>query len=435
MREYRRTEAIIMKRKQKHDNTHLSLDDRKIIQIGIENNSTKADIARTIGKDATTIAKEIRKHRIFKPRNTYNRPILCGKQDHCNHKPCKKKCELFEEPKCNRRDKSPGACNKCEKMSKCHLNKFFYDAVKADLAYRTELSSCREGLNLTPEERETVGKTLGVLLNQGQSVHQVLSSHPEISQSERTLYYYIESGIFKDFGVDNFSLKEQVNRKQFKQKYKKRKDPANYTGRTYADFLHFRAQHPDTPIVEMDTVYNNPSGPYLQTFLFEKTAFMIGFLHNAKTSENMASSIDFLQQKLGNEMFVKLMPVLLTDRGSEFEKYQLFEVDSDGVIRLNIFYCDPMQSTQKPRIENNHNYIRDIIPNGYPLDNLTQADIDLMFSHINSTPRRSLADKTPFEMLSFLYGGKVAECLNICEIKRDDVVLKPKLIYAKNIKA
>jgi len=424
-----------MKRKQTHDNTHLSLDNRKIIQIGIENNSTKADIARTIGKDATTIAKEIRKHRIFKPRNTFNRLILCGRHNSCEHKPCRKKCELFEEPKCSRRDKSPGACNKCEKMSKCHFDKYFYDAVKADIAYRSELSSCREGLNLTPEERETVGKTLGVLLNQGQSIHQVLSSHPEITQSERTLYYYIENGVFKEFGVDNFSLKEQVNRKQFKSKYKKRKDPANYTGRTYADFLHFRSQHPDTPIVEMDTVYNNPSGPYLQTFLFEKTAFMFGFLHNSKTSENMASSIDFLQQQLGGEMFAKLMPVLLTDRGSEFEKYQLFEVDSDGVIRLNIFYCDPMQSAQKPHIENNHNYIRDIIPNGYPMDNLTQDDIDLMFSHINSTPRRSLADKTPFEMLSFLYGGKVAECLNIREIKRDDVVLKPKLIYAKNIKA
>ena len=44
-----------MKRKQIHDCTHLTLDERKIIQTGIENESTKADIARTLGKDATTI--------------------------------------------------------------------------------------------------------------------------------------------------------------------------------------------------------------------------------------------------------------------------------------------------------------------------------------------------------------------------------------------
>ena len=43
--------------KQIHDNKHLTLDERKIIQTGIENRSNKVDIARTIGKDATTIAK------------------------------------------------------------------------------------------------------------------------------------------------------------------------------------------------------------------------------------------------------------------------------------------------------------------------------------------------------------------------------------------
>jgi len=424
-----------MKRKQKHDNAHLTLDNRKIIQAGIENNSTKADIARTIGKDASTVAKEIRKHRILKPRNTFNRPVLCERKSICPIKRCVKKCEFHEEPKCSRRDKSPGACNKCEKMNKCHFDKYLYDAAQADRAYRLELSDCREGLNLTTKERDVIAGIIAPLLKQGQSVHQILSSHPEISQSERTMYNYIESGVFKDSGVDNFSLKEQVNRKQFKQKYKKRKEPANYTGRTYADFLRFRSENPGTPIVEMDTVYNNPSGPYLQTFLFENTAFMIGFLHKNKINENMAGSIDLLQRRLGDDMFSKLMPVLLTDRGSEFEKHHMFEVDSDGVIRLNIFYCDPMQSSQKPHIENNHNYIRDIIPNNYPLDNLTQGDIDIMFSHINSTPRRSLADKTPFEIFSFLYGSQTAECLNISEIMRDDVILKPSLIYAKKIKA
>jgi len=60
-------EVIVMKRKQLHDNTHLTLDERKVIQTGIENNSSKASIARTIGKDATTVAKEIRKHRAFRP--------------------------------------------------------------------------------------------------------------------------------------------------------------------------------------------------------------------------------------------------------------------------------------------------------------------------------------------------------------------------------
>lgn len=420
-----------MNRKQLHDNTHLTLEQRKIIQTGIENNSSKASIARTIGKDATTVAKEIRKHRALKPRNTFTRPIICVRLKSCSKKPCVQKCELYEEPMCNRRDKSPGACNKCPNSSKCYLDRYFYNAEAAHEEYRHDLVDYREGINLTTKERDTIADILAPLLKQGQSVYQILSAHPEITQCQRTIYTYIESGVFKEHGIDNFSLKEQVNRKQAKQKYKKRKEPANYDGRRYSDYLCFRAENPETPIVEMDTVYNSPHGPFLQTFLFEKTAFMIGFIHESKTSDSMANTINILQSRLGEPMFSKLFPVLLTDRGSEFEKFQLFEQSEYGDSRLNIFYCDPMQSSQKPHVENNHNYIRDIIPNAFPIDDLTQSDIELMFSHINSTPRHSLADKTPFEVFCFLYGTDVAQCLNISPIKRDDVVLKPQLLYAK----
>ena len=112
--------------------------------------------------------------------------------------------------------------------------------------------------------------------------------------------------------------------------------------------------------------------------------------------------------------------------------WKLFELDSEGNSRLNIFYCDPMQSSQKPHVENNHNYIRDIIPNKYPLDNLTQTDIDLMFTHINNTPRRSLGDKSPYEVFSFMHSEAVANALNIAPLHRDEVVLRPSLIYAKS---
>ena len=421
-----------MKRKQLHNNSHLTLEQRKIIQAGIESNSTKAAIARIIGKDNTTVAKEIRKHRTFRPRSTFNRPILCAKRKTCDKKVCLKACSGFETPTCYRRDKSPGACNKCVKSPKCYLDKYFYNAIKADEEYHRDLIDFREGINLTIKERDDIAKVIAPLLKQGQSVHQILSAHKEITQSERSIYHYIESGVFKDFGVDNFSLKEQVNRKLFKKKYKKRKEPANFEGRKYEDFWRFRLENPETPVTEMDTVYNSPSGPYLQTFMFEKTSFMVGYLHREKTNESMSACLDSLQDKLGNQLFSKLFSLLLTDRGTEFEKHQMFEMDKTGNTRLSIFYCDPMQSSQKPHVENNHNYIRDIIPNGYPMDVLTQEDVRLMFSHINSTPRRSLGDRTPYELFCFLYGEKTANLLGINEIKRDDVILKPNLIYSKN---
>lgn len=418
-----------------HDGTHLTLEERKIIQAGIENGATKADIARTIGKDATTVAKEIRKHRKLRPRNTYARSVLCGRRlsKACRKKSyCNVKCELFEEPKCRRRDKSPGACNKCPDTTRCHLDRYYYNAVTADQEYRRDLVDYREGIDLTTKERDALAAIIAPLLKQGQSVYQILSAHPEIKQCQKTIYTYIETGVFKDFGVDNFALKEQVNRKQFKDKFKKRKEPANYEGRRYSDYLRFCAEHPEVPTVEMDTLCNSPHGPYLQTFLFRNTAFMIGFLHQNKTNESMAESIDKLQSKLGGDLFSLMLSLILADRGSEFEMFRLFELDKTGNTRLNIFYCDPMQASQKPHVENNHNYVRDIIPNGYPLDSLTQADIDLMFSHINATPRLSLAGRSPYEFFRFFYGVDTPGILDIRGVRRDDVVLKPQLIFGKH---
>ena len=418
-----------------HNNKHLTLDERKIIQTGIENRSNKVDIARTIGKDPTTIAKEIRKHRTFKPRNQFIYPSICVHRQECGG--CKKSCSKYEEIKCNKRDKSPGACNKCPNIAKCHLDKYFYYAAQADDEYKQDLVDFREGINLTTLEAKELAHILKPLLDQGQSLYQIKSSHNEIKQCIKTLYNYIEMGVFKEYGIDNFSLKEQVNRKQFKHKYKKRKEPANYENHKYKDYLKFKEDNPIVPTIEMDTVLNSKSGPYIQTFYFEGSGLMIGFLHEEKTSESMAKTLDDLENKLGHDLYRELFPLILTDRGIEFEKVDLFEFNQEtGEFRTNIFYCDAYQSSQKPHVENTHNYIRDIIPNEMDISNITQDDLNLMFSHINSTPRKSLKGKTPYEVFSFMMstfenpnrGKEILDLLNIKEIKRDEVTLKPYLI-------
>jgi hypothetical protein len=75
--------------------------------------------------------------------------------------------------------------------------------------------------------------------------------------------------------------------------------------------------------------------------------------------------------------------------------------------------------------------VRDIIPNGKNLKKLTQEDLDLMFSHINSTPRDSLNGKTPYEVFAFFYGEGLLEKLNVTRIDKDAVTLMPFLL--KNI--
>jgi transposase, IS30 family len=236
--------------------------------------------------------------------------------------------------------------------------------------------------------------------------------------------------LFKDWDITNLTLKRKVKRKIAKKnQFKKRKESQNYEGRTYTDYLEYKVQNSNIPTTEMDTVYNQQSGPYIQTFIFENTSFMIGILHSNKTADSMSKSLNNFQDILSDKEYKSLFSLLLTDRGTEFAKPQQFEINIDtGEIRSKIFYCDPQQSSQKPHVENNHNFIREILPNGQAWNHLTQEKIDLMFSHINSTPRESLGNKTPYDIFTFIYGEELAKKLNIQKIAKDEVTTTPRLL-------
>ena len=408
---------------------HLSLDDRKNIELGIVEGLSKSQIAKKINRSPATIANEIMKHRKIKPRNTFNADSICIHLKDCGK--CIKKCERYQETTCKRRDRNIGACNCCPKIKTCKLDKYFYYATKANEAYLYTLVDSRVGVNLTYPELKQIATIMKPLLDKGQTIYQILENHPEITQCAKTLYTYIEMGLFKDFGIDNFSLKRKVSRKIRSKKLKKRKQPVNYEGRKYKNYLEYAKTHPFESTTEMDTLYNHQSGPYIQTFIFENTSLMIGFLHQEKTSISMASTLDKLQLLLEDDYYTHFS-LLLTDRGSEFEKYELFEnnIELDEA-RGHIFYCDPQRPDQKPHVETNHNFVRNILPNGKSLKNISQDDLNLMFSHINSVPRRNLGGRTPYDVFTYFYGDTVLKKLNIQKIEKDMFTLQPYLLKIK----
>ena len=218
--------------------THLNYEDRKIIQTGIENGSTKTSIANTIGKDNSTVGKEIALHRTLKSKCPL--PLECKAYQHCKlGRNCTIACPKYVPFKCNRRDRSPGACNGCSNYPKCRFDKYWYDANTAEKEYRQELVDARQGVNLTTSEAKAIADVVGPLLNQGISPYSVIQSHPELGICEKTLYNYIESGILKAFGVDAFSLRRQLSRKLPKQKaaqYKKRENRSFLKGRTFKEY-------------------------------------------------------------------------------------------------------------------------------------------------------------------------------------------------------
>ena len=191
--------------------THLSLEDRKNIELGIIEGLSKSQIAKKINRNPSTIANEIKKHIKLKPRNTFNMNSICVHLKECRR--CINKCEKYEEPFCSRRDRNIGACNSCPNIKSCKLDKYFYYASKANENYLYTLVDSRQGVNLDYPELKQIATIIKPLLDKGQTIYQILENHKKIIQCSKTLYTYIEMGLFKEFGIDIFSLKKKVSRK------------------------------------------------------------------------------------------------------------------------------------------------------------------------------------------------------------------------------
>ena len=416
-------------------NLHLTVQERIIIEKGIENGSTKAAIALTIGKGKSTVGKGIKKHRELVHKSSYK--INCANMKNCSHNHVCVNCADFKPFTCNRRDRSPGACNGCSKYTHCRYDKYRYKADFSHKKYREDLVDSRTGINMSYEECKAMADIIVPLIKAGHSPYHIVTNHPELNISEKTLYNYIENGIFREFGLLDIDLRIKTKRKIAKKasnKYKKREDKKYLNGRTYDDFINYTAENKNLSVVEMDTVYNNGStGPFMQTFKFLDYSFMFIVYQEEKTAKSMVEGVDLLEKILGKDLFSEEVAIIKTDRGSEFCDAEGFEKEENESRRTRIFYCDPMASGQKGSLENNHKEIRYICPKENDLNDLglnSQEKANLIVSHINSQSKEHLKGKSPLEVMEFMNPALYQKFkdFGIERINKDNIVLKPYLL-------
>ena len=409
--------------------SHLTLEERQIIEKGIREGSSKKAMADVIGKDPSTIAKEIRNHRQqrLNTSNFFNSDCI-----HLSNKcqKCSSYCSEYQMKPCKRRDRTPGACNGCPKATRCRKTKLDYNAKKAQQEYEDTLSDSRMGINYTTKEFNEMAKVIVPLINKNQSPYHIAQTHPELGVCEKTIYNHITWGYYGTYNITDSSLRRKVKYRTSKDKrLKKRKDNSCFMGRTYQDYLNFIEDRKIKDIPQMDTVYNDAeNGPFLQTFHLTNCDLFFAILHQKKDAASMTEGVNQLKRKLGKEIFCSLFPALLTDRGTEFSNAVGIETGLDNEKWFPLFYCDPMHSCQKAQIEREHSDIRTIIPKGISLNHLTQEKVDLMCSHVNSYARESLNGKSPYEMFEFLYNKKILDTLNIQKIPSDQINLTPQLL-------
>ncbi|MFA7204873.1 MAG: IS30 family transposase [Saccharofermentanales bacterium] len=394
-------------------NKHMTLDDRIEIQRCLDQGMTFKTIAKRLGKDQTTISKEVKKHIAV---NTNDLPI---KKDHTGKPVAVTPCPQLL--------RAPFVCNGCKRRrTQCSFQKCVYYAKNAQQEYEALLKESREGIPLNKDEFYKVDAIIAEGIKKGQHLYHIMNTH-DLGVSKATVYRHLHRGYLS---VSKIDFPRVVKFKPRKQRREDKIPKAAKNGRTYQDFLSYIEENGITTWTEMDTVIGSPGGKVIMTFDFTLCNFMFGLLLDNKTSAEAARSIRSLKEKLFDNgiHFGDVIPLLLTDNGGEFADVSAFIADVNGEIENSLFFCEPYSSFQKPRVEKNHTLFRDIVPKGVSFDSFTQDTVDLIFSHVNNVKRKSLNGKSPYEIFRFTFGEKMTSLLGIDHIPPEEVIQSPKLI-------
>ena len=224
----------------------LNLEERETIMIGILRNQPLIRIAELLGRHVASIAKEIKKHRIF-VRGSYfagndcryakgcDKRHVCGDEDcpmYCYSCPknCHDFCPEYKTKKCLNYDRPPYVCNACQNRRYCEDDRYFYDPKIADKQAIELRSESRKGIHLTSEELENVNNLLTSGIKCGQPIAHIFAVHEnEIPITSRTAYTYIDQGLLD---VRNIDLRRQAGYKKRRKKNGKR-----HSGQTGARLL------------------------------------------------------------------------------------------------------------------------------------------------------------------------------------------------------
>lgn len=428
-------------------NKHMTLEDRTIIQTELEKGTSFKEIGIILGKDCTTISKEVRKHICKEKTGAMGRAFndcllnvrrecrlhsVCSRCTSSSNRPCwscgkcTETCISYVSWTCPKLQKPPYVCNACRERSKCSLEKSFYRAVHAWKEYNELKSESRSGFAVSEEELAHLDSIVSPLLRNGQSLHHIAVNHEdETMMSERTLYTYVNNGLFSARNID---MPRTVRMRPRKGKKKAVKvDKTCRIGRTFEDYQRFMAGNPHLPARQLDSVEGVKGSSVLLTIHFVQQELQLAFLRPANDSQSVIDIFEKLYLELRPDIFTRLFPVLLADNGSEFSNPKAIEFDKQGNQRTHLFYCDPSAPYQKGSCENNHEMIRRCIPKGMDFSRYTQEQINLMMSHINSYARPNLGNKSPYDVFAFQYGEEILNVFGLQRIPADEIILTPKI--------
>lgn len=140
--------------------------------------------------------------------------------------------------------------------------------------------------------------------------------------------------------------------------------------------------------LEMDTMHGK-GNPCILTVVDRKSGFVhIGPLPRATVEHTNARLFELLAHEPHK------IRTITADNGSEFHGFKAIERE----LNLKVYFATPHHAWERGTNENTNGLIRQYLPKGCDLGNLTQRQCDAIAAKLNHRPRRRLGFRTPHQV-------------------------------------
>ena len=261
-----------------------------------------------------------------------------------------------------------------------------YRADEANEKAVARRSKTRCGFRHTEEQWMVVVRLLAEWWSPEQ-ITAILKRDGSFTMSHETIYKRIlqdkkEGGqIYKDL---------RIIRKKYRKRYKSRDSRGKLPGKR-----HISTRPPEVEDRkhlghwEVDTVIGSDRHFCILTFVERKTGYAIIKKLFARTAaEVIKAALEAIEAHGGK------FKTITFDNGTEFHEYKVLE----RRYPVMCYFATPYHSWERGSIENLNGLIRQYLPKGTSMRDLTQAQCDWIADKLNTRPRKRLNYKTPKEL-------------------------------------
>ncbi len=153
---------------------------------------------------------------------------------------------------------------------------------------------------------------------------------------------------------------------------------------------------------EGDLLIGRAKSPAAVGVLFERTSRRI-LLTKLEQRDAYTAYQAFAKKLKG--IAPHLRKTLTYDQGSEMADHERLTAK----LAIQVYFCDPHSPWQRAGCENHNGLLRDFLPKGMDLADITQAELDRIAFELNERPRKTLNGATPNEVWRALLRGKTFE--------------------------